>query len=145
MASRPRYAVSLMWRFIVWSVVNKFRDLAEVITDLFDVTGICVGGEMAIDLFCYLSMDNGAVKSALVKISSKYSDIFRRRFIISPSRDADFVLKEIAAKYGVVAESFFMVSLRDKDSANLIPTVSRILDYEFNGLILILQDNEYRR
>ncbi|WP_175818890.1 hypothetical protein [Burkholderia sp. BCC0419] len=100
---------------------------------------------MAIDLFCYLSMDHDAVKSALVRIGSKYSDIFGGKFIISPSRDAGCVLKGIAAEYGVVAESFFMVSLRDKGSANLIPIVSRILADEFNGLILILRDNEYRR
>lgn len=33
-----------MSRFIVWVVVNKFRDLVEMIIALFDVTGICVGG-----------------------------------------------------------------------------------------------------
>ncbi|WP_145956465.1 toxin-immunity protein system imunity protein CdiI2 [Burkholderia pseudomallei] len=101
---------------------------------------------MAIDLFCYLSIDRGAAESDLNKIRSNHSELFEGKFLISPVRDADFSLKEIAAEHGLVAESFFLVSLNDKNSADLIPIVSKILVDGFNGgVILILQDNECRR
>ncbi|MFB5149408.1 hypothetical protein WJH60_07415 [Burkholderia orbicola] len=101
---------------------------------------------MAIDLFCYLSIDRDAAESGLNRIRSNNIDLFGGKFLTSPVRSADFSLKEIAAEHGLVAESFFLISLNDKNSADLIPVVSKILADEFNGgEILILQDNEYRR
>ncbi|HDR9587676.1 TPA: hypothetical protein QDC22_005343 [Burkholderia stabilis] len=101
---------------------------------------------MAIDLFCYLSIDRDAAEFGLNKIRSNNLELFEGKFLTSPVRGADFSLKEIAAEHGLVAESFFLVSLNDKNSSGLIPVVSKILADGFDGgAILILQDNEYRR
>lgn len=97
---------------------------------------------MAIDLFCYVSVDRNLTDAMRSELLIDRRDIFSENFIISTAKDASPMHVEIAAENGFEAKSFFLISLNKKDSVNLLGLVSQILKDKFGSNILILQENE---
>jgi len=108
---------------------------------------------VAIDLFCYCSLDANKVGDELELMAKRNPDLFSGKFLISAAKDLassvsyyDLVEIEISRENGLAAQSSFIVSLNDKRSVDLLPVVEKILK---NALgeekVLLLLNNEERR
>jgi len=108
---------------------------------------------MAIDLFCYSSLDSNAVRGELDLVVKRSSDLFPSKFSISDVKDLtnsksyyDLMEIEISRENGLVAQCSFVVNLNDKRFVELLSAVEIILK---NALgeekILLLLNNEERR
>jgi hypothetical protein len=99
--------------------------------------------DMAVDLSCYVSQNKFDVDNCLEKLSQYHQDLFPEKFLLSNTREADAIHKEIALEYGLHAQSFFMVSLNDKNAARRVLYVVKILKCALgDGNIIILHGNE---
>lgn len=98
---------------------------------------------MSIGLFCYVAEPVSTVDSVLSEARAQHEDLFASKFLISSAREATAMHKEIASEYGVEAQTFFLVTLNEKKSADLITSVANLFrKMLFKNSVLILLENE---
>lgn len=98
---------------------------------------------MSIDLFCYTTLQPDELKTALLRLEADRNDLFSGKFLISGGRGTDSMHKEIALEHGLLADSFFMVSLNEKSAANLVlEVVAQVKAFFGEGKAIILHNNE---
>ena len=108
---------------------------------------------MSIDLVCYSSLPPTDVKGILDLVTAKHQGLFVERFLISKVKDLrntdnyyDSVAVDIALEHSLNASCSFMVSLNDKNAADLLSTVEAIIKNALgDSNVLILFNNEERR
>ncbi len=93
---------------------------------------------MAVDLFCYSSLKPEEAARALELMASQHPGLFYERFLISSADEPGDIQKEIALEHGLAASSGFVVSLREKCAADLVPTALAIIRSAFGegGVII---------
>ncbi len=98
---------------------------------------------MAVDLFCYAVETPQAVETKLARLAAHHPDLFSNRFLISKVLVPNSAHKDIARGYGLSTESLFIVSLNDKNSADLLTAASGIIkDFFGKNEVIILNGNE---
>ena len=78
---------------------------------------------MAIDLFCYSSLQLPQVKEALSRLFLQHQELFANKFLISDVRQSSDVGKEVALEHGLHAQCLFLIRVNDKTATGLLPTV----------------------
>jgi len=97
---------------------------------------------MAVDLSCYTLAPPDDVEAALASLLTSNQEIFSRKFLISEVREANSIHKEIALEYGILAKSFFMISLNEKSAANLVLQVVDLIKNSLGeGQVIVLHGN----
>ncbi|WP_457337787.1 hypothetical protein [Rhizobacter sp. P5_C2] len=98
---------------------------------------------MAIDLNCYTSYSLAVGSEVLGRIARKSEIEFNGAFSFSKIRPADEVHKEIAAEFGISAETVFLVGLTDKMQAARVGEVAELIRTGFGeGRVIVLIGNE---
>lgn len=98
---------------------------------------------MAIELFCYVSKDEQEAKEALDVMTDSHRGLFTSRYLISKLRRVTGVEQEIAHEFGIEARFIFLVSLNEKNAADLMSTVIMLIKNIFGSQeVLILFNNE---
>ena len=99
---------------------------------------------MAIDLFCYTSLNVTDTKDIIDVIFQDHPEIFPSKYFISDVEIAHEISKEIANDYGFPnACSTFLVSLNDKTLSVSTSSIADIFrHYMGNDNIIILHENE---
>jgi hypothetical protein len=99
---------------------------------------------MAVDLSCYALAPPEDAEATLLSLSTSNREIFPKKFVISKVRVANSIHKEIALEYGMHAKSFFMISLNEKNAANLVLHVVDLTKGAFGeGGVIVLHGNEH--
>ena len=99
--------------------------------------------ELAVDLFCYALVPPEDAEGVLLSLSSSNKEMFSKKFLISKVREVNSVHREIALEYGMCARSFFMISLNEKNAANLVLQVVDLTKGAFGeGRVIVLHENE---
>ena len=86
---------------------------------------------MAIDFFCHSSLLVNEAQEIIDLLKMRHRGLFYSRFIFYDAGMESEVGKEISLEYGLHAVSEFMISLNDKSSADLCPTVLSIVKCAF--------------
>jgi len=87
---------------------------------------------MAVDLSCYTLAPPDDVEAALASLLTSNQEIFSRKFLISEVREAN----------GILAKSFFMISLNEKSAANLVLQVVDLIKNSLGeGQVIVLHGN----
>ncbi|MBD9665681.1 hypothetical protein IB278_17065 [Variovorax sp. VRV01] len=108
---------------------------------------------MAIDLFCYCSLDADMVREELALLVEGNPNVFPSKFLISVVTDLtnaknhyDLVEIEIARENGLAALSSFIVGLNDKKAVDLLSAVKKMIKKSLGEeRVLIFLNNEERR
>ena len=101
---------------------------------------------MSIDLFCYAAQSPEAANAVIAKLAAKHQGLFQSRFLISNAEATSEIENEIASEYGLAARSIFLISLNDKNYADILPAVEDLVKLAFpSGQVVILFNNEILR
>jgi hypothetical protein len=99
---------------------------------------------MAVDFFCYTPAPPKEAETTLLSLSTSNREIFPKKFVISRVREVNSIHREIALKYGMHAKSFFMISLNEKNAANIVLQVVNLTKGVFGEKgVIILHGNEH--
>lgn len=99
---------------------------------------------MAIDLFCYSTLDAEEFNACFKKIMQDYPKIFPHNYIISTISKASEIGTEIALEYGMSnVHSFCIITLNNKKlTINTAALATILRTYIDSEKILILYENE---
>ena len=84
---------------------------------------------MALDLFCYSSLELAKVQEILTAVKIKHVELFAHKFLISDGRETTEVGKEIALEHGMHAQCLFLIRLNDKE-----------VSYRYHEAVVIIKE-----
>lgn len=98
---------------------------------------------MSVDLSCYSSDSVENINKILASLRAQDPELFDSQYLVYDARVANTIHKDIAAEYQFNANSTFLVSLNDKNTANTVRFVAdRLKQALGRDRLLVLLTNE---
>ena len=100
---------------------------------------------MALDLFCYSSLELAKVQEILTDVKSRHEELFAHKFLISGGRPTTDEGRETAFEYGINAISLFLIRLNARDASDFLPEVVAVIKAALGDAnVVILIEGESR-
>jgi hypothetical protein len=98
---------------------------------------------MSVDLFCYAADLSENVNEKLELLRVQFPELFASKFLMYDAEPASVIHRGIALEQHFRANSWFLVSLNDKDSSHLVLSVAGKLKGAFGSEnLIVLHTNE---